>query len=683
MTDYVVNIEVDSQGVARGVRSAEGQFNRLDRRVRRSSQTLNTFGQIFGTIFTGAALVGVGRAADQYTEFGNRIRLVTDSQSEFNTVFDELVGVAANTRSSLESTVTLYGRVARSLDQINASQDEAIRLTELVNQTFLISGATAQEATASTIQFAQGLASGALRGEELRSVLEGNQRLSIALADSLGVTVGQLRELGAAGELNVQNFLPGLLDQAEAINAEFEKTTPTLSQTITVIRNFATIAVGAFNETAGITEGLVDIFSLTGEQAQDLRRELEDAGLAFREFVEVAVVAVVSFADTVAPRFEQVRTEIVKIIAALTRDEDLFREAFAGQAEAGEAIDEIKNRLIEELDAIRRNNDARRDAIELRREEADLTQKGGGGGSAFQIDQDAVDDLESLKRSLEDSVEAYAAAATGAVTYDQALQAIEIRSLAAAGGSGALAAEIFDLIDAENEAAEAAQTLADAQGRAADIIEETRTPLENYIAGVREAQDLFARGLIDEEVLQRQIVNLQAGLEEADGEISDFARRARENTQDLLADFFSGGFADIDEFGRRFIQTILEIQAQALAANIAESLIGSGGGGFGGFLSVVFGGARAQGGPVNPNQAFLVGERGPELFVPPGQGSIVDARNTEAAMQAPAPVVNVSPQIINTLDDADIVGAINRGGGDVILNKVTENAAAFRQALGI
>ena len=46
------------------------------------------------------------------------------------------------------------------------------------------------------------------------------------------------------------------------------------------------------------------------------------------------------------------------------------------------------------------------------------------------------------------------------------------------------------------------------------------------------------------------------------------------------------------------------------------------GGGLGETLTKVFAGARADGGPVLPGGAYLVGERGPELFRPSGAGSI-------------------------------------------------------------
>jgi hypothetical protein len=55
------------------------------------------------------------------------------------------------------------------------------------------------------------------------------------------------------------------------------------------------------------------------------------------------------------------------------------------------------------------------------------------------------------------------------------------------------------------------------------------------------------------------------------------------------------------------------------------SAAGSGIGGFFGNLLHLFGGARATGGPVRPGRAYLVGERGPELFAPQAPGRIVPA----------------------------------------------------------
>ncbi|WP_410315963.1 tape measure protein [Klebsiella pneumoniae] len=101
----------------------------------------------------------------------------------------------------------------------------------------MVSGATAQEAENAIIQLSQGLASGALRGEEFNSVNEQGNRLIVALADSMGVSIGQMRNMAAQGKLTTDVVVNGLLSQGTVIGAEFANTTTTISQALQVAGN--------------------------------------------------------------------------------------------------------------------------------------------------------------------------------------------------------------------------------------------------------------------------------------------------------------------------------------------------------------------------------------------------------------------------------------------------------------
>ena len=115
--------------------------------------------------------------------------------------------------------------------------------------------------------------------------------------------------------------------------------------------------------------------------------------------------------------------------------------------------------------------------------------------------------------------------------------------------------------------------------------------------------------------------------------MDDFAKRAAENIQSSLgsglADLMNGNFKNI---AQGFTQMLNRMVAEAMAANLSRYLFGdlvggSGGGVLGGALrsfgSALFGGSRAGGGDVIGGRAFLVGENGPEMFVPRTNGTIL------------------------------------------------------------
>lgn len=110
--------------------------------------------------------------------------------------------------------------------------------------------------------------------------------------------------------------------------------------------------------------------------------------------------------------------------------------------------------------------------------------------------------------------------------------------------------------------------------------------------------------------------------------LTEFQKEAARNTHDIIANTLETGFDNgLQGVAEAFGQMIIKLTAQAVAADLAGKLFGKMGGGTGsgwiGALAGLFGGAKADGGPVSPNSAYLVGERGPEMFVPNSAGKII------------------------------------------------------------
>src|SRR5690606_35702010 len=120
-----------------------------------------------------------------------------------------------------------------------------------INKAFVVSGATAQEASNAIIQLSQGLSAGALRGEEFNSVNEQGGRIMQALAKHLGVTRGELRELAKEGKITSQVMMAALAGQADQIAAEFENMPLTVGRALTELRNELTKAYGSASESSG------------------------------------------------------------------------------------------------------------------------------------------------------------------------------------------------------------------------------------------------------------------------------------------------------------------------------------------------------------------------------------------------------------------------------------------------
>ncbi|MBP3067395.1 tape measure protein, partial [Acinetobacter baumannii] len=130
------------------------------------------------------------------------------------------------------------------------------RLTETVSKAVAISGASAEAADAALVQFGQALASGTLRGEELNSVMEQTPALAKAIAQGMGITVGQLRSVAAEGKITSQEIVKALKNVQDDVDALFAKTDITIGQSLTLLNNEITKFVGEAGKGSGAAQVL-------------------------------------------------------------------------------------------------------------------------------------------------------------------------------------------------------------------------------------------------------------------------------------------------------------------------------------------------------------------------------------------------------------------------------------------
>ncbi|ARA23713.1 TPA: tape measure protein [Proteus mirabilis] len=235
--EIVYQVQMDVEQLLTSQRQLEQRLNRMDSSFNRTSQSVNnTERSMLSLSKVAASLAGylsasmVASYSEAWTELNNKLSNSVRASESLIDVTQRVFDISQATRSSLDATATLYARLERGTREYNTSAEDLAKLTSIINQGFIVSGATAQEAENAIIQLSQGIASGVLRGEEFNSVAEQGSRLMVALADSMGVGIGQLRKMAAEGKLTTDVVVKGLLSQGDAIGKEFAKTTRTMSQ---------------------------------------------------------------------------------------------------------------------------------------------------------------------------------------------------------------------------------------------------------------------------------------------------------------------------------------------------------------------------------------------------------------------------------------------------------------------
>lgn len=223
----------------------DGMDARFQKSAKSSDALATSVSRLAGAVSAAISVQQVAKYADAWTTVNNKLVNSVKANEELAQVTQRVFNIAQDTRAALDATASLYQRLERATRSYGTSVDDVARLTQIINQGFVVSGATAEEASNAVVQLAQGLASGALRGEEFNSVTEQGGRLATALADSLGVNIGQLRAMAAEGKLTTDVVVNGLLSQGDAIGKEFANTTTTIGQALQVASNNITKFIGS------------------------------------------------------------------------------------------------------------------------------------------------------------------------------------------------------------------------------------------------------------------------------------------------------------------------------------------------------------------------------------------------------------------------------------------------------
>lgn len=215
-----------------------------------------------------AAVKAVIGKADEWTNLNNRLRLVTKDQAAFVAAQQDVVQIAKATRQPLGATAELYQRIAMNQDALGLSGAGLARVVETISKTMVISGSSAAAAEGALIQLGQAFASGALRGEELNSVLEGAPALAQEIAKGLNVPMGKLRELGQAGKLSADQVINALQRQASAVDEAFGKMDATVGQSLTLLNTNLSEMIGRADDATGASQALAAGIGLLGSNLQ-------------------------------------------------------------------------------------------------------------------------------------------------------------------------------------------------------------------------------------------------------------------------------------------------------------------------------------------------------------------------------------------------------------------------------
>ena len=226
-----------------------------------STQLARLKTQAIGFTLGNLAITNLSQTVDEYKSYESRINLISKSNAQAKGTFSELMQIANETGSAFGATAELYTRLYRAMGN-QANSAELLQFTRTIQQMTAISGAGAEEAKAAIIQLAQGLASGALRGDEFNSVAEQMPILLEVLQKSLGKTRAELRKMAEDGELTPQLILGATKEATEEIQRQYEQMPLTIGRAMNQLSNSWLGFVGNTDKTISASSLVAGAISL-------------------------------------------------------------------------------------------------------------------------------------------------------------------------------------------------------------------------------------------------------------------------------------------------------------------------------------------------------------------------------------------------------------------------------------
>ncbi len=285
---------VENAGVRAGKRTGDSMRDAA-RGMGQASSKAESLGSMLKQ-FAGAAGISFGvqqvlALSDSYSSLENRLKTVATSTSNLNDLMARTKDIAIATRSDWSTTGEAFTRLSKATKEMGMSQERALGVTKTLNMALQSSGASSNEASAATLQLMQALRKGYLNGDEFNTMAESMGDLLDMLSKKMGVSTGQLKELGSQGKITREIIIGALEDNAGMIEKTFLASVPTMTQQWAVFKTELMDGIGSFMKQTQLIAKLGDAMKTLGSAIKPILNVLGDlvsVGLTVNGWIEAA-----------------------------------------------------------------------------------------------------------------------------------------------------------------------------------------------------------------------------------------------------------------------------------------------------------------------------------------------------------------------------------------------------------
>lgn len=209
-----------------------------------TENTNNSSKRLLSTIKSAAAALGAVKLAKSFLEYADtqtqiiaRLNLMNDGLQSTEDLNEMIYQSAQRSRASYASTADAIAKMGLNAGNAFSSNQELIAFMEAVNKQFAIGGGSAAAMEGAMVQLTQAMSSGALRGEELSSILDAAPGIARNIEQYMGWASGSIKQYAEDGMVSAEVVKNAMLSSAESIDEQFNSMPMTLSQAMTQVKN--------------------------------------------------------------------------------------------------------------------------------------------------------------------------------------------------------------------------------------------------------------------------------------------------------------------------------------------------------------------------------------------------------------------------------------------------------------
>lgn len=257
---YSSTIKRIVEGTDRASKSILGASKRTDdfndslkRTEAATARASNGLSQFIKTAVGFAAVKKEMDLTDTYTNTNTRLGMITNSLAEQRSLQNDIFAAANRTRGSYTEMASAASKMRMLAGDSFGSNQEAVAFTELLTKSIKVSGAGTAEQNSAFLQISQAMAAGRLQGDEFRSVMENAPMVADAIAQYMGKSKGELKELSSQGLITADIIKNAMFQAAGDIEGKFNTMPMTFGDVGTMMLNsFLETFGGGFEKVSGM-----------------------------------------------------------------------------------------------------------------------------------------------------------------------------------------------------------------------------------------------------------------------------------------------------------------------------------------------------------------------------------------------------------------------------------------------